>query len=310
MDVTLALGGGGSRGYAHVGIIRRLEQEGFRICAVAGSSAGGIIAAFYAAGFTPDEMDVQFSKVDQTKLFGHSPGDGPALLGVAGASKWLNEQLGELTFADLKTPCALTAVDIKSAREIVLDQGRLVDAVLATIALPGILPPQPIQNYQLVDGGVLDPVPVSIARSLAPRLPVVAVILTPLVGQTGSLTRFSLPFPILKPIVQRITRFRVAQAFEVFLHSVDAAGRLLTELRLQVDDPEIAIRPAVGHIGLLDKVDVQDVIRLGEEAVDAALPEIKRSLAWPNRLRRRWFTPALRGFTPAVRGLNPRQEVK
>ena len=303
MDVTLALGGGGSRGYAHVGIIRRLEQEGFRICAVAGSSAGGIIAAFYAAGFTPDEMEVQFSKVDQTKLFGRSPGDGPALLGVAGASKWLNEQLGELTFADLKTPCALTAVDIKSAREIVLDQGRLVDAVLATIALPGILPPQPIQNYQLVDGGVLDPVPVSIARSLAPRLPVVAVILTPLVGQTGSLTRFSLPFPILKPIVQRITRFRVAQAFEVFLHSVDAAGRLLTELRLQVDDPEIAIRPAVGHIGLLDKVDVHEVIRLGEEAVDAALPEIKRSLAWPNRLRRRWFTPAVRGF-------NPRQEVK
>lgn len=303
MDVTLALGGGGSRGYAHVGIIRRLEQEGFRICAVAGSSAGGIIAAFYAAGFTPDEMEVQFSKVDQTKLFGRSPGDGPALLGVAGASKWLNEQFGERTFADLKTPCALTAVDIKSAREIVLDQGRLVDAVLATIALPGILPPQPIQNYQLVDGGVLDPVPVSVARSLAPRLPVVAVILTPLVGHTGSLTRFSLPFPILKPIVQRITRFRVAQAFEVFLHSVDAAGRLLTELRLQVDDPEIAIRPAVGHIGLLDKVDVHEVIRLGEEAVDAALPEIKRSLAWPNRLRRRWFTPAVRGF-------NPRQEVK
>ena len=130
MDITLALGGGGSRGHAHVGIIRRLEQEGFRIRAVAGSSAGGIIAAFYAAGFTPDEMEVQFSKVDQTKLFGRSPGDGPALLGVAGASKWLNEQLGERTFADLKTPCALTAVDIKSAREIVLDQGRLVDAVL------------------------------------------------------------------------------------------------------------------------------------------------------------------------------------
>ena len=303
MDITLALGGGGSRGHAHVGVIRRLEQEGFCIRAVAGSSAGGIIAAFYAAGYTPDEMEAQFSKVDQTKLFGRSPGDGPALLGVAGASKWLHEQLGERTFADLKIPCALTAVDIKSAREIVLDQGRLLDAVLETIALPGILPPQPIQDYQLVDGGVLDPVPVSVARSLAPRLPVVAVILTPLVGQTGSLTRFSLPFPILKPIVQRITRFRVAQAFEVFLHSVDAAGRLLTELRLQVDDPEIAIRPAVGHIGLLDKVDVHDVIRLGEEAMDAALPEIKRSLAWPNRLRRRWFTPAVWGF-------NPRQEVR
>jgi NTE family protein len=194
----------------------------------------------------------------------------------------------------LKIPCALTAVDIKSAREVILSQGRLVDAVLATIALPGILPPRPIQNYQLVDGGVLDPVPVSVARSLAPHLPVVAVILTPLVEQTGSLARIPLPVSIPAPIVERITRLRVAQAFSIFLHSVDAGGRLLTELRLQVDNPEVVIRPAVGHIGLLDKVDVHEVIRLGEEAVDAILPELKRSLAWPNRLRRRWFNPRYR----------------
>ena len=289
MDISLALGGGGSRGHAHVGIIRRLEQEGFRIRAVAGSSAGGIIAVFYAAGFTPDEMEAKFSRVDQTKLFGRSPEDGPALLGVSGASKWLRQQLGERTFADLEIPCALTAVDLKSAREIILDQGQVVDAVLATIALPGILPPHPIHDYQLMDGGVLDPVPVSVARSLAPRLPVVAVVLTPLVEQTGSLTRLPLPLPIPAPIVARITRLRVAQAFSVFLHSVDAGACLLTELRLQVDDPEAVIRPAVSHIGLLDKVDVHKVIRLGEQAVDEALPELKRSLAWPKRLRRQWF---------------------
>jgi len=287
MDIALALGGGGSRGYAHVGVIRRLEQEGFRIRAVAGTSAGGIIAVFYAAGFTLDEMMEKFSRVDQSKLFGRSPDDGPALLGLAGARKWLREQLGERTFVDLKIPCALTAVDLKSAREIVLDHGRVVDAILATIALPGILPPHQIQDYQLMDGGVLDPVPVSVARFLAPRLPVVAVILTPLIEQTGSLTR--LPLPIPAPIVARITRLRVAQAFSIFLHSVDAGARLLTELRLQVDDPEVVIRPAVGHIGLMDKVDVREMIRLGERAVDESLPEIKRSLAWPNRLRRRWF---------------------
>ncbi len=185
MDISLALGGGGSRGYAHVGVIRRLEQAGFRIRAVAGSSAGGIIAAFFAAGYTPDEMEAQFSRLDQTKLFGRSPDDGPALLGVAGAGKWLHEHLGGRTFDDLKIPCALTSVDLKSAREIILDRGRLVDAVLATIALPGILPPQQIEDYQLVDGGVLDPVPVSVARSLAPNLPVVAVVLTPLLEQAG-----------------------------------------------------------------------------------------------------------------------------
>ncbi len=289
MDISLALGGGGSRGYAHVGVIRRLEQAGFRIRAVAGSSAGGIIAAFFAAGYTPDEMEAQFSRLDQTKLFGRSPDDGPALLGVAGAGKWLHEHLGERTFDDLKIPCALTAVDLKSAREIILDRGRLVDAVLATIALPGILPPQQIEDYQLVDGGVLDPVPVSVARSLAPNLPVVAVVLTPLLEQAGSLTRIPLPIPIPKPIVQRITRFRVVQAFEVFIRAVDAAGRMLTELRMQVDNPEAVIRPRVGQIGLLDKVDVHEVIRLGEEAADAILPELRRSLAWPKRIRRRFF---------------------
>jgi len=294
MDIALALGGGGSRGYAHVGVIRRLEQEGFRIRAVAGTSAGGIIAVFYAAGFTLDVMMEKFFRVDQSKLFGRSPDDGPALLGLTGARKWLREQLGERTFADLKIPCALTAVDLKSAREVVLDHGRVVDAILATIALPGILPPHQIQDYQLMDGGVLDPVPVSVARFLAPRLPVVAVILTPLIEQTGSLTRLPLPLPIPAPIVARITRLRVAQAFSIFLHSVDAGARLLTELRLQVDDPEVVIRPAVGHIGLMDKVDVREMIRLGERAVDESLPEIKRSLAWPNRLRRRWFPKGVR----------------
>lgn len=289
MDISLALGGGGSRGFAHVGVIRRLEQEGFHIRAVAGTSAGGIIAAFFAVGFAPDEMERQFARIDQAKLYGRSPGEGPSLLGIGGANKWLREQLGERTFADLKIPCALAAVDIKSGREIVLNQGQLVDAVLATIALPGILPTRSIQDYQLVDGGVLDPVPVSVARALAPRLPVVAVILTPVVEKTGNLAQFPLKVPIPAPIVERITRLRVAQAFNIFLQSVDAAGRLLSELRLQIDNPEIIIRPAVSHIGLLEKVDVHEVIRLGEKAVDAILPEMRQTLSWPSRLRRKLF---------------------
>ena len=69
MDITLALGSGGSRGNAHVGVLRVLEREGFRVRAVAGTSAGGIVAAVYAAGYTPDEMEALFAKVDQSKLF-------------------------------------------------------------------------------------------------------------------------------------------------------------------------------------------------------------------------------------------------
>ena len=289
MDISIALGGGGSRGHAHIGVLRRLEQEGFRVRAVAGTSAGGIIAALYAAGYTPDEMESRFAKLDQSKFFGRTSKDGPGLLGLSGAHKVLDELLGERTFSDLQIPCAVAAVDIKTAHEVVLSKGRVVDAVLATIAVPGIFPPKEFDNHQLVDGGVLDPVPVSVARSLAPNLPVVAVVLTPLVETSGALAHLPLPVPVPAPIVERITHTRIAQAFSIFIGAVDAGGRMITELRLQVDDPEVVIRPDVDHIGLLDTVDVHAVVRAGEKATDAVLPELKRAVSWHRRMRRKMF---------------------
>ena len=85
--------------------------------------------------------------------------------------------LGEKTFDDLKIPCAVTAVDVKTGSEVVISEGYLRDAVLATIALPGIFPPHHLNDWELMDGGVLNPVPVSVARMLSPDLPIVAVVL-------------------------------------------------------------------------------------------------------------------------------------
>src|SRR5512143_3801216 len=134
MDISVALGGGGARGNSHVGVLRRLEKEGCRIRAVAGTSFGGIVAALYAAGYSPDEIEAIFCRVDQSKLYGRNPGDGPSLLGLVGVTQWLEETLGDRTFQELKLPCALTAVDLNSAREVILSEGRVRDAVLATIA--------------------------------------------------------------------------------------------------------------------------------------------------------------------------------
>ena len=177
MDISLALGGGGARGYAHIGVLRRLEHEGFRIRAVAGTSAGGIIAAAYAAGLTPDELESIFSKLDQSKLFARTVNDGPGILGLSGAMKELENVFGDSTFADLHIPCGVVAVDIDEGIEIDLTEGRIVDALLATGAVPGVFPPKSYGEMQLVDGAVLNPVPVSLARKLAPRLPIVAVVL-------------------------------------------------------------------------------------------------------------------------------------
>ncbi len=285
MDITLALGGGGAKGNSHIGVIRRLEQEGFRIRAVAGTSFGGIVAALYAAGRTPDDIETLFREVEQNRLYGHLPGDGPSLLGLAGASRWLEEKLGDIKFSDLRMPCALTAVDLGCACEVILTEGLVRDAVLATIALPGIFPPRRIQDWNLVDGGTLDPVPVTVARSLAPGLPVVAVVLTSPLDKPSRNLKVSLP-GVPEPIARRLTNMRVAQAFDVFLHAVEIGNRQMADLRLQADDPEVIVRPAVDHIQMLDTVDVAQVAKLGEQALDAVLPELRRAVSWPARLAR------------------------
>jgi NTE family protein len=292
MDITLALGGGGSRGYSHIGVLRRLEQAGYHVRSIAGTSAGGIIATLYAAGFSPDEMEARLVAMDQANLFGHSLGEGPSILGLGGAAKILREFLGDVTFEKLRLPCAVVAVDIKSDREVVLREGSVLDAVLATIAIPGIFPPRQIGEHLLVDGGILDPVPVSVARLLAPDLPVVAVALTPMLGRDRNVISLGFPTRLPNSFVERLGRLRLAQALNIYIQATDIEARSLTELRLKLDLPDVVVRPDVEDVGLLDFVNPQHIIHLGEEAVDTSLPELKRATAWPNRIRRRYFAPS------------------
>jgi len=289
MDITLALGGGGAKGNAHIGILRRLEKEGFQVRAVAGTSFGGIVAVLYAAGYTPQEIEDIFTKVDQTRLYGRSSNDEASLLGLAGVRKWLDGVLPDRTFANLKIPCAVTAVDLKRGCEVVLDDGPVKDALLATIAVPGIFPAHPWHEWELVDGGVLNPVPVSVARMLAPSLSVVAVTLLAPMGEPARSMEVPVPDVIPKPFLDRLAHFRFAQAFDVFMRSVDVGNRAIAEYRLAVDKPDVIIRPAVSEIGLLEQVDVREVAKLGDEAVELALPELKKMASWTSRLRRTVF---------------------
>jgi NTE family protein len=287
MDITLALGGGGAKGNAHVGVIRRLEQEGVRVKGVAGTSFGGLIAVLYALGFSPDAIEDMFASVDQTQFYGHAPNDGPSLFGLAGVTRLFEERLGDRTFADLKLPCVLTAVDLKSGREVLLSKGRLVDAMLATIAMPGIFPARYIDGLELVDGGTLDPVPVAPARSLAPKLPVVAVVLTVPMGIPPQ--PWNLPFhrhwsgAILSRL---LSRMRYASVWDIFSRSLDITSRAMTQYRLEVDRPEVIIRPQVHDIDTLDIVDVREVAKRGEAAAEAALPQLRGMFTLRNRWRR------------------------
>jgi NTE family protein len=203
------------------------------------------------------------------------------VLGLGEVDRLLTNLLGDLTFEELPCPFAVTAVDLVKGQSVILRQGRVVDAIMSTIALPGIFPPRKWGELELVDGGLINPVPVGLARSLAPNLPVVAVSLNrPPRADVDDFAGSPLP------ALDRLSRWRLAQALQVVLRSIDISGRLLTELRLEVDQPEVIIRPQVYHIGLLDRVDVSEVAALGEQAAEEALDELRAVVSLPRRLAR------------------------
>lgn len=301
MDITLALGGGGIRGVAHIGVLRALERHGFTVKAIAGTSAGGLVGALYAAGKTPDELESVITNLDQKKLFTRDKQDGPALLGINGLVVLLTELLGDCSFADLKIPFACTAVDTMTGRQVILHEGGVLQAVAATVAVPGVFPPVKLNGFTLIDGGVLDPVPVRLARWLAPQHAVQAVVLSPAVPRITTKATQALPIPGPKPLVDTIARLRLSQALNIYLRSMEISGQATTELRLSTDQPDVIIRPNLVGIGLLDKVDPLKLIVAGERAVDDVLPEIRRSVSFSATIGRRMHHLIGKNPEPAFR---------
>ena len=294
-EIALALGGGGSKGNAHIGVLRVLEREGFQIKALAGTSAGGLWGSLYASGLGPDEIQTRFKALDAQMLYKRDTVDGPAMMGLAGVRKLMNDAFGERTFEDLNIPFAVTAVDLDTAEHVVIRSGRVVDAVMATIAVPGIFPPVSVNGRTLVDGGILDPVPVATARALAPNTPVIAVVLSPPIDEWSGINKPRLLNTL--PVFSRyLARLRIAQAFNIFLRSMDISGALLTELLLLHDQPDVIIRPAVPHIGLLDIVEVDEVASLGEDAAERALAQLEQAVSWSAR------PPPCNSTTPSATG--------
>lgn len=282
-DIALALGGGGIKGLAHLGVIRALENAGYSIKAISGTSAGALAGSAYAAGFSIDEIEMRFSELDQRSLFGHITGEGPGLLGLAGVIDMMNAYYQNKTISQLMIPFAATAVDLQLAQERIFHKDEpVVDAVLSSIAFPGVFPPHEYAGHFYIDGGVLDPVPVIPARQLAPDLPVLAVSLSPAPDRWSETPDIKIPGPA--PIIDVFSRLKIAQAFQIFTRSMDISSRMLTEARLKSDVPTFIIRPAVQEYGLLDPVNPHKLIRIGEQAVEENLLKIQKALRWDHRM--------------------------
>ena len=284
MEITLALGGGGVRGAAHIGVLRVLDREGCKIRGISGTSIGSIIASLYCAGYSPEQIEARTASIDFTRIYGRLLSEGPGLLGVSGIQKWLESQLDDRTFEDLEIPCAVVAVDLITKQQINFTKGRVVDAVLGSIAVPGIFPPHHFGSYELIDGGTLDPVPVRSARDFAPDLPNVAVILS--VPPESPHAPLSVPLPFPSIISNRLTRFRITQAFGIFLEAVDIGQRSITALRLEADKPDFLIRPDLKGTSFLGEIEVKNVVRRGEVAAENILPELRKTAFWRSRVIR------------------------
>ncbi len=290
----LALGGGGAKGYAHIGVLHEMHARGLRPAAIAGTSVGAMVGALLAAGYEPAEIERRFRAVPPDEAFRREHDAAPSFLGLAGLRRMLEDALGpQRTFADLPVPFAVTAVDLHTGRLVYLRRGPVVPAVLASAAVPGIFPPVPWgEGHLLVDGGVLDNVPVRLARRLAPGLPVVAVVLTPRPDQltADSGVRFLADVPVFGKAIQRL---RYVRALHYFMRSVDIAGAHLTHWRLAHDRPEVVIAPQVGDVGLLAGPEVADeVIARGRRAFEAAWPQMQRALQPWRRWWRAWRRPS------------------
>lgn len=161
VKVGLALGGGASRGIAHIGVIKAFEEHGIEFDFIAGTSVGSIIGAMYASGKTSDEM-LNIAKSLKTKDIRKSKFFMPSK--TTGIEELIIENLGDIDVSQLATPYCAVAVDMISAREVVITKGSLAKAVAGSCAIPGVFNPVEFEGMHLVDGGIQNNIPADIPR--------------------------------------------------------------------------------------------------------------------------------------------------
>jgi len=180
LKVGLALGSGGARGAAHTGVLKVLQAEGIPISVVAGSSIGSLIGATMAVGIPLEKVEQEWLATGATRMFrSFLPTFSRAGLSSGNElKKYLAQLLGDVRIEDLPMPYAAVACDMDTGESVVLKEGSLVSAVRASTAIPGIFHPLRLGDRLLVDGGLVDPVPIQVCRDLGADF-VIAVDITP-----------------------------------------------------------------------------------------------------------------------------------
>ncbi len=246
----LALGSGSARGMAHIGVIQVLEAYHIPIDIIAGTSIGAVVGSVYATGASVGKMKESALAMKHKKTFGLFDPTLPRSGLISGnrAEKILNSiALQDKTFDDLKIPFAAVATDIKTGAKVILNQGSVIKAVRASFSIPGIFTPVKYQDYYLVDGGVVDPVPVDVVQKMGANI-IIAVSLTekspkPVVmivnGETGDLKEVEDTFTF-KINIKEIPKFKTVEKITSLVEKeVTSLGKKIKRVKKKLEGPHI-----------------------------------------------------------------------
>jgi NTE family protein len=253
--VALVLGAGAARGFAHVGVIRALEQEHLPIDLIVGTSVGSLIGAVYAAEQNSFELEWTAFALEKDHLFDYGLLTAVRGMGAARGDKleeFVRAKVKPRNIEELKLPFAAVATDLNWGGPVVLDHGPVARAVRASSAIPGIFQPVVVDGKLLVDGAVVDPIAIDVARAKGADV-VVAVDIGEDVGNT-----------------------EITNLLDVTYQAVNIMSAVIASQARRGAD--VLIAPSVGKIGMLDFTQKKRCIELGMEAGRAAAPAIRRAI--------------------------------
>ena len=300
--IGLALGSGSARGWAHIGVIKALTEAGIHVDYVAGTSVGAVVGAVYASGRIDSFKDVVL-QLDWKKIafFLDVVFPKSGLIDGNRIAEFIRSHVGEKNIEDLSLPFCAVSTDLATGKEVVFQDGDIIEAVRASISVPGVFTPVRKSGAILVDGGLVNPVPVSVVREMGADLVIAVDLNHDIIDKKGlkkaSITNSSalahnpgtmqgltkgskildalnnrletLDLAALTHIRQWMARDPMPNIFEVLMTSINIMETQITATRLKADPPEALIQPHLGHIRFLE-------FNRAEEAIVAGYEETKR----------------------------------
>ena len=294
--IGLALGGGAARGFAHIGILRTLLAHGIVPNVVVGTSIGAVVGGAYAAGQL-DTLEEWARGLQRRNILGYLDIrlNGSGLIGGDKLASQLETAIGPTLIEDLPLKFATVATEVRTGHEIWLTRGRMVDAMRASYALPGIFSPVLVGDRWLVDGALVNPVPVSAARALGAEIVIAANLSSDIFSTTiyahGPTPRA--PEPEVEPPKRGFGRLFSAERTvkreffggggrpgisSVMVDAFNIMQDRITRARLAGDPPDLLITPRVGQIGWFDFHRADDLIAHGARAAERAIDSIQEAI--------------------------------